>query len=290
MFMSPRTEFVYEIRAVNDCSPDNVLEVLKALAQRHNDFTVLDFAKNMGKHAAVIAGYSVAKGDYIVNLDDDGQCPMNELWRLFDALGEDFDVAMAKYPEKKQTAFKNFGSSVNALMSRILLGKPKNLQISNFSIIKRFLVDEIIKYQNPYPYLEGLILRATSKIVNVEMEERSRTNGKSNFTFMRSLKLWINGFTAFSVKPLRIATILGFIVALTGFIFGLTVIIGKIIRPETPAGYSSTMAVFLFIGGMLMLMLGLIGEYIGRIYICINNSPQYVIREIINSNRDEHIM
>lgn len=131
------------------------------------------------------------------------------------------------------------------------------------------------------------MLRTTSKIYNVEMEERERAAGVGHYTFIKSLKLWLNGFTAFSVKPLRISTVLGAICALIGFVFGTVTIINKLIHPEMQAGYSSTMAVLLFIGGMIMMMLGMIGEYIGRIYICINNSPQYVIRETVNIDKEE---
>lgn len=279
MALKPQVD--YEIICVNDCSPDNVLQILRALSVSHEKLIVADLAQNMGKHSAVMAGYSLVSGDYIVNLDDDGQCPMNELWRLFDALGESYDISMAKYPVKKQSLFKNFGSGVNSVMSQILLGKSKKIQFSNFSIMKRYILDEIVNYKNPYPYIEGLILRATKRIINVEMEERGRIAGEGHFTFRRSLSLWINGFTAFSVKPLRIATFLGFATALFGFLYGVYIIIKRLLHPDMLIGYSSTLAAILFIGGMIMLMLGLIGEYIGRIYICINHSPQYVIREII---------
>ncbi|MGN0665676.1 MAG: glycosyltransferase, partial [Huintestinicola sp.] len=283
--MAEREGFDYEIIAVNDCSPDNVLSVLRRLAEKHDKLIAADLSKNMGKHSAMMAGFSLVTGDYVVNLDDDGQCPMRELWRLYDALGQDNDIAMAKYPVKKQSAFKNFGSRINSLMSVTLINKPKDLQSSNFFIVKRYIVDEIRNYKNPYPYMEGLLLRSTRRIVNVEMEERDRFEGQGNFTFMRSLGLWINGFTAFSVKPLRVATLMGMIIAVIGIIYGIIIIVRKLLNPDMLMGYSSTMSAILFIGGMIMLMLGLIGEYIGRIYICINNSPQYVIREIIG--RDE---
>lgn len=285
--MSEKTDFDFEIITINDCSPDNVLLRLKELAENNGKLKVIDLAKNSGKHAAVMAGYSVAKGDVIINLDDDGQCPMDKLWDLIEPLNNGYDISMAKYPEKKQSAFKNFGSKINAIMSQFLIGKPKSLYISNFSAMKRFVVDEIIRYDKPYPYIEGLMLRTTSKICNVEMEERERAAGVGHYTFIKSLKLWFNGFTAFSVKPLRISTVLGAICALIGFVFGIATIINKLIHPEMQAGYSSTMAVLLFIGGMIMMMLGMIGEYIGRIYICINNSPQYVIRETVNIDKEE---
>jgi undecaprenyl-phosphate 4-deoxy-4-formamido-L-arabinose transferase len=276
--MAQKPEYDYEIICVNDCSPDSVFAKLRAIAGANERITVVDLAKNMGKHAAMMAGFSLVSGEIVVNLDDDGQCPIDRLWDLIDAISDNYDVAIAKYSLKKQSAFKNFGSSVNTAMSRVLLGKPYDLEISNFSVIKRFAIDEIIKYKNPYPYIEGLILRTTSKIVNVSMVERERRIGTGNFIFMKSLGLWLNGFTAFSVKPLRIATFIGIITAAIGFFYGAYIVVRKLIHTEIILGYSSTMAVLLFIGGILMLMLGLIGEYVGRIYISLNNSPQYVIR------------
>ena len=280
-----RREYDYEIIAVNDCSPDNVLSVLKDIARRDKKVKVIDLAKNFGKHSAVMAGFSVVKGDYIVCLDDDGQCPMDRLWDLLDpVIDGGYDFSMAKYGVKKQSGFKNFGSAVNSLMTQILIDKPKELHFSNFKAMKRFVVDEMLKYNNPYPYLEGLTLRTTRNILTVPMDERNRIAGEGHFTFKKSIALWMNGFTAFSVKPLRISTFFGIICAILGFLFGLFVIIRKIVHPNIAMGYSSTMAVILFIGGIIMLMLGLIGEYLGRIYISLNNSPQFVIREIYNED------
>jgi undecaprenyl-phosphate 4-deoxy-4-formamido-L-arabinose transferase len=281
--VSQRSDYDYEIICVNDGSPDNVISVLEKLAAANSKIKVADFAKNFGKHSAVMAGFSMASGDYIVSLDDDGQCPMDRIWDLVDPLAEDkADMTMAEYPHTKQSAFKNFGSRINSLMSRTLINRPKELQFSNFFVMKAYMVEEILRYENPYPYLEGLILRTTDKILGVKMEERERVAGKGHFTFFKSISLWINGFTAFSVKPLRVATFVGVLFAIVGFVFEFIIIIRRIINPHIPMGYSSTMAVMLFIGGIIMLMLGLIGEYIGRIYISLNNSPQYVVRKYIN--------
>ncbi|MDE6021161.1 MAG: glycosyltransferase, partial [Ruminococcus sp.] len=148
-----------------------------------------------------------------------------------------------------------------------------------------FIVNEIIKYNKPYPYLEGLIYRVTARISSVVMNERERGDSKgTGFTLKRSLSLWLNGFTSFSVKPLRVSTILGFLFALMGFAVGIFMIVQKIMHPDIPAGYTSLMAVQLLIGGIVMILLGLIGEYIGRIYICLNNTPQYVVKNTININ------
>ena len=269
----------YEVICVNDGSPDGVWGVLMDLCDAYAPVCALDLSKNMTRIPAVMAGLAHASGDVMVVLDDDGQCPMDRIMDLLKPLSGGADVAIAKYPEKKQSWFKNFGSRVNARMTEIMLEKPRALQFSNFLAIRRYVVDEILRYTNPYPYLTGLLLRTTSRIVNVEMEERERIAGTTTYTFQKLIALWMNGFTAFSVKPLRIATVVGCITALAGFLWGFVTVLRKVINPSNIlAGYSSTMAVVLFVGGMLMLMLGLVGEYVGRIYISINKSPQYIVR------------
>lgn len=288
--VAERADYDYEIITVNDSSPDNVISVLKKLASNNKKIKVIDLAKNFGKHSALMAGFSVVKGNIIVSLDDDGQCPIDQLWAMIDPiLNESYDITLAAYHKKMQSGFKNFGSSVNSLMSRVLLEKPKDLQFANYYAIKRFIIDEIIRYKNPYPYMEGLLLRSSRRIKNVFMDENKRVDdGKGYFNLKKSLSLWINGFTAFSVKPLRIASLIGTLSAFSGFIYGLVIIIRKLFFHNiTMLGYSSILAVILFIGGVLMLLLGLIGEYIGRIYISINNSPQYVVREYINCGVDD---
>ena len=276
-----KKEYDYEVIAVNDHSPDNVWEVLKQIAEKNKNVKLINLAKNMNRPGALMAGMSKVTGDYIILMDDDGQCPMENLWELIKPLEEGHDVSIAKYPEYKQSKFKGFGTIVNRKMTEVIMEKPKGMAFTNFSAMKRYIVEEIKKYKNPYPYMTGLLLRTTSDIVNVEMEERERITGNTNFTFKKMLSLWINGFTAFSIKPLRISTIVGFITAAFGFIYGIFVIIHRLIV-HIPQGYSSLMAVILFIGGVIMMMLGMIGEYLGRIYISINNSPQYVIKETVN--------
>ncbi len=271
----------YEIIAVNDCSPDGVYSVIRRAADENPRITCVDLAKNMGRIAALMAGFSLVTGDFVVVLDDDGQCPMDHLFELVEPLNGDYDVSIAKYPVKKQSAFKNFGSRVNERMTRLMIDKPKSLYLANFMAMRRYVVEEIKKYENPYPYLAGLVLRTTSRIVNVPMEERERMSGTTTYTFKKLVGHWMNGLTAFSVKPLRIATVTGACVAVAGFVMGLVYVIRKIMNPaDILAGYTSLMAVMLFIGGVMMLMMGMMGEYIGRSYISINKSPQYVIRDV----------
>lgn len=275
-----RPEVDYEIIMVSDHSPDDVYAVIeKMCAADSKHMRGILLAKNFGQQAALMAGFSRASGDVVFSLDDDGQAPVDAIWKLIDKIDkEGFDVVYGSYPVKKHNAFRNFGSLINHYMAVCLVGKPRDLRISSFYAIRRFIVDEMLRYKGPYPYPGGLIYRATKNISSVEVNHRARMVGSSGYTFRKLFALWMNGFTAFSVKPLRMATWVGCGVAAVGFLFGLWTVCNKLfIHPESPAGYSSLMAVLLFLGGMLMLMLGLIGEYIGRIYICINQSPQYVV-------------
>ena len=280
--VAQKPEFDYEIIAVNDCSPDRVWDVLKVIADKDQKVRLIGLAKNMNRPGAVMAGLGRAAGDYIVVMDDDGQCPMDRFWDLLAPLEGEYDVSMADYPSRKQSLFKNFGTLVNKKMTEYALDRPKDLQFTNFMVMRRYIAKEICKYTNPYPYMTGLILRTTRRITCVPMEERSRYSGSSNFTFIKMLNLWMNGLTAFSIKPLRLASFVGVAFAILGFLYGVFTVIMKIVNPAISAGYSSLMSVLLLIGGILMLMLGLIGEYIGRIYISLNNSPQYVIRDEVN--------
>lgn len=285
--VAQRPEYDYEVVAVNDCSPDHVLEVLKGEAARDRKVKVIDLAKNGGRHCALMAGYHVATGDYVVCLDDDCQCPMDRFWDLLAPLEEGIaDVSIAKYVRKRQSGLKNLGSWLNDVGSTWLLDKPRDLHFSNFAVMRRFIRDQVIRYQNPYPYVSGLMFQASSRVVNVVMEDRERTIGQGHYTLRKSFALLINAFTSFSIKPLRLATSAGVICALIGILYGVITIVNKLVRPYVEAGYSSLMAAVLFIGGMIMIMLGMIGEYIGRIYICINNAPQYVVRETFNVEED----
>lgn len=272
----------YEVILVNDSSPDNVLDVINEICKNNTRVKAIGLAKNFGQHSAIMSALHYVSGDFIIFLDDDGQTPVDEVGKLIKELELGFDVVYARYGNKKHSYFRNIGSKINDIMSEMLIGKPKDLYISSYFVCKRFIIEEMKNYKNPYPYLYGLILRTTNKISNVDVTHRERMDGKSGYTVKTLLSLWLNGFTAFSVKPLRIATIAGMGCAFIGFIFGGYTILCKIFNLTSVEGYSSLMSALLFIGGIIMIMLGLIGEYIGRIYISINNSPQYVIREKIN--------
>lgn len=279
--MAKMPEYEHEIVLVNDSSPDDTFEVIRELCARRKDICGINLARNFGQHAALMAGFRYIRGEIVVCLDDDGQTPADEVGKLLGEIEEGYDVVYAKYTHKQHSGFRNFGSKINELMTRIMLGKPKELYLSSYFAARRFVVDEMLRYTNPYPYVIGLVLRTTKNITNVEVSHREREVGTSGYTIGKLLGLWFNGFTAFSIKPLRVATAMGCITACGGFLYGIYTIIKKFVNPNVPVGFSAMMAALVFIGGMIMLMLGLIGEYIGRIYISLNNSPQYVIKECI---------
>ena len=172
-------------------------------------------------------------------------------------------------------------------MTEIMLGKPRDLSMTSYFAIKRFIVDEMLKYKNCFPYLDGLILRCTRRIRTVPVQHRARMEGSSGYTLGKLFALWMDGFTAFSVKPLRLASIFGALTAFAGFIYTIVIIIKHFIYSDIPMGWSSTMALQLILGGVILLVLGLAGEYIGRIYMCINAAPQYVERSVIRRGDDE---
>ncbi len=280
--MQSMPQYRYEIILVNDASPDNTFEVIQKLCKQQKNICGVNLAKNFGQHAALMAGFHYVRGDIAVCLDDDGQTPANEVGKLLHEIEEGSDVVYARYGQKQHSVFRNFGSKVNDKMLNMMLSKPKELYVSSYFAAKRFVIDEMLRYQNPYPYVIGLVLRTTKKITNVEVTHRERQAGTSGYTIGKLLALWFNGFTAFSVKPLRIATIIGIFFSCVGFLYGIYTIIKKFVIPDVPVGFSALMSVIVFFGGVLLLMLGIIGEYIGRIYISLNNSPQYVVRESID--------
>ena len=274
--VSQRPEVEYEIVMVCDHSPDNVYSVIERLCQA-DPVHLKGF--EFGQHAALMAGYAHSDGELVFSLDDDGQAPCDSIWELVNKLEADGnDVVYGAYPEIKQRGFRRFGTMMNHFMMHWLLGKPTNVFISSFCVMRRFVVDEMLKYTGPYPFLCGLVFRITKNVGNITVQHRARVEGVSGYTFGSLLSLWMNGFTAFSVKPLRLTSYMGGLLAVLGLLASLWTVVDKLFfHPEMPIGYGSLMAVLLFIGGTLMLILGLIGEYVGRIYICLNKAPQYVL-------------
>ena len=279
--MSALAGYEYEIVLVNDSSPDDTFKTISALAENDSRITAVDLAKNFGQHAALMCGMHHAKGDVIVCLDDDGQTPANEVGKLLKKIEEGYDVVYASYESKQHSGFRNLGSLMNAKMTEIMLGKPRELSLTSYFAAKRFIIDEMLRYDNCFPYVMGLVLRSTKNICNVPVNHRAREEGQSGYNLGKLIGLWMNGFTSFSIKPLRFATYFGTFTAFCGFLYALMIVIRFFTVHMAPLGWSSTTALLLIIGGIILVVLGLVGEYVGRIFMCVNASPQYVERQVI---------
>lgn len=285
--MNKSKKYQYEIILVNDCSPDNTFEVIREIASNNDNIIAINLARNFGQHAAIMAGFHYISGEVIVCLDDDGQTPADEVGKLLSKIEDGYDVVYASYENKKHSGFRNWGSCVNSKMAEFMLGKPKDLAITSYFVTKRFIIEEMIRYEHCYPYVIGLVLRSTRNICNVSVTHRTREEGRSGYTITKLISLWMDGFTSFSVKPLRIATYFGGFSAVCGFFYFVYIIAKYFITQSAPIGWSSTTAIMLLLGGVILIVLGLIGEYVGRIYMCANAAPQFVIRDIIGKNKNE---
>ena len=284
--MREHSEYDSEIILVNDCSPDNTFEVIESLTKKYGNITGIDIAKNSGQQCALMAGFRQAEGDLIIACDDDGQTPVDTSFRLIEKLFEgNYDVVCAKYENRgSRSLFRRLGTWADRTMVKVFLEKPDDFNTAIYFVAKRFVIEEITKYDNPFPYWTGLLLRTTHNVGNVLVDQKNRAAGESGYTMRKLLSLWINGLTTFSIKPLRFATIAGSVLALIGFIIIVFLVIGKLVNADISVGWTSLIATNILVGGLIMLMLGMIGEYIGRIYISLNESPQYVIRRIIEKS------
>src|SRR3989339_366085 len=270
-----------EIVLVNDCSPDNsrdaCVEVQKRFPQ-HIKFYSL--AKNVGEHNAVMAGLNKCTVDYAVIMDDDFQNPITEVIKLIRYIVErGFDVVYTYYEEKKHSRFRNLGSTFNDRVANVMLRKPRGLYLSSFKAINRFTIDKIISYTSPFPYVDGLILRTTCYIGKIKVEHVAREVGKSNYTLKKLVSLWSNMFINFSILPLRIMIVVGFLFAVGAFIVGLFVVYEKFTNPSLPLGYPSLVIAILMLSGIQLISIGVMGEYLGCMFLSQNKTPQYTIRE-----------
>lgn len=269
-----------EVILVNDCSRDNSDEVCRRLHQTYPSIVgYYALAKNVGEHNAVMAGLNQTRGEYIVIMDDDFQNPVSEVEKLITAIHTmGADVVYTTYEKKQHTWWRNVGSRFNDWVATIMLQKPRNLYLSSFKAMNRFLVDEIIKYDLPFPYIDGLILRTTSNIGQIIVKHAARAQGRSGYTLRKLVSLWLNMFTNFSILPLRAAMACGFLVALVGVGIGVYTVIERLTNPRLPVGWAMTIVLLTVFSGVQLMAMGMIGEYLGRVFLSQNKKPQYVIR------------
>ncbi len=271
----------FEFVLVDDHSPDEgaTFRELRALADDYPYVKAIELAQNSGQHNAIMAALNNASGDVIISMDDDLQTHPSQIHILLEELDKGYDVVYGYYPDKKHSLFRNFGSWVNHESVCLLIGKPRDMKTSSFWVIRKFVRDYVIQYTSPYAYMQGLFLRTTQNISCVPIQHHERVYGTSNYTFKKLVHLWSN-IVGFSVVPLRIARHLGFVLSAGGIIAALWVLIEKILHPNMQLGYASTMVAIFFFSGVILLFLGLIGEYIGRMFLTMGNAPQYVIKSV----------
>ncbi len=277
--MKNNRKYDYEIVLVNDGSPDRTFEVISGLARKDAHIIAYDLSKNFGESSALMAAFSKASGDYIVRMDDDGEHDPKYLPDLIAKLEEGYDYVCASFISYHHPLYKRIGSKFNYWFLTKMMNIPDGSIMSSYNICRRYVIDEILKYNNPKPYIDGMVWAVTTRTASIPIEHGYRYAGESGYDLRKSLSLWLNGVTSFSIKPLRLASLSGFVFAFAGFIIGLIVVIDKLFNPDVPTGWTSMFAALLFTSGFIMILLGLVGEYVGRAYLISNHIPQYVIRE-----------
>lgn len=274
--------YALEIVLVNDGSPDHSAAACAELAGEHACVKFLNLSRNFGEHNAVMAGLNHTTGDYVVVMDDDFQNPPGEVSKLVDEIQRGYDVVYAQYAVKRHHLLRNWASRANDLVAVALLDKPRDLYLSSFKALSRFVVDELVKYDGPYPYIDGLVLRITRNYSRVLVEHDARREGRSGYTARKLFSLYLNMFTNFSILPLRLASYAGLATSIIGLFFAAAFVVDRFFNPDVPAGWASVIVSLFIIGGVQLFALGMIGEYLGRLFMKDNGRPQYVIRQRMN--------
>ncbi|HET7536878.1 MAG TPA: glycosyltransferase family 2 protein, partial [Candidatus Didemnitutus sp.] len=270
----------HELVLVNDGSRDETLAVCRELLRGAKiPITLVDHARNFGEHNAVLTGYRHARGAHVVSIDDDGQNPPAEAVRLWQYAREHgLDVVYGHYARKEHAAWRNLGSWFTNRLTDWVLDKPHGFYLSSFRCVSSFVAREVAAHEGPYPYIDGLILQVTQSVGALEVHHAERQAGQSGYTLRRLLRLWLSTFVNFSVVPLRLATLLGLMMALAGLIGLALVLYLRVANRGPDYGWGSLMAALLVLSGTQLVMLGLIGEYVGRMFLTINRRPQSVVR------------
>ncbi|MBV8654095.1 MAG: glycosyltransferase family 2 protein [Alphaproteobacteria bacterium] len=271
----------HEIVLVNDGSPDNSLAVCRDLVRSCKvPLTLVNLARNYGEHNAVMAGLRHTSGAWVITMDDDLQNPPSEVVRLLEyAQKSGKQVIYTWYGTKEHAAWRNFGSRFTNKVADYLLDKPKGFYLSSFRCMSAFVVEHITRYDGPFPYVDGLILQVTQSIDRLEVKHLPRAEGRSNYNMRRLIRLWLNMFVNFSVMPLRLSTMTGIALSLFGAFATVAAFIEAMFF-DTPPGWGSLMAAVCLLSGVQLLILGIVGEYLGRLYLTANGKPQSIVADI----------
>jgi undecaprenyl-phosphate 4-deoxy-4-formamido-L-arabinose transferase len=282
-----RPEGGMEVVLVNDGSPDKSAEICQDLVRQSPlPITYVEHMRNFGEHNAVMSGLRQAAGRYIITMDDDLQNPPEEVIKLYDhaRLGG-WDVVYTRYARKEHAGWRNLGSRFANRVADWLLDKPKGLYLSSFRCMSALTVQSITRYDGPYPYIDGLIMQVTQRIDSIEVLHLPRREGRSNYTLKRLVRLWLNLATSFSLAPLRLATLLGSAMAVLGMVGAVATIAEALTSRQTPSGWASTMTVILLLSGVQSMILGILGEYVGRTFLSANGKPQATVRLVASSTQ-----
>lgn len=273
----------YEFVLVNDGSTDGTFAEIRKLAQADPRVKGIDLIRNFGQHGAIMAGLNHTTGELVLLMDDDLQTHPSQIPALLDKIYEGYDVVFADYGQEgiKESWFRRLGSNFAEWTSRVLTGQPKDVYASSFFVMRDYVRDNVISYTGPYPYIEGLVFRATRNVTSAPVKHFEREVGSSGYTLHALIRLW-SSILGLSVGPLRLATITGGILSVAGFIWAIIIIIQRLCGYTTMDGWSSIMATLLFCFGVVLIFLGLIGEYLGRLSITIGSAPQYEIKSALN--------
>lgn len=272
----------FELILVHDCGPDDTWDTILALAQTRPWLRGIDLSRNAGQHNAIMAGLSVARGEYVVTMDDDLQHDPADIPRVVECLRQGADVCYVQFETRKHAAWKRLGSAFNDRVARWLLRKPAGLYLSPFRGLRRHVVQQMLRYTGPFVYVDGLVLQSTSSISTIRAKHHERSDGKSGYSLRKSISLWLQMATSFSVAPLRLASLAGIVFSIGGFLAAIALVLQKILDPATAVGWTSLIVVVLIIGGVQLLALGVIGEYVGRVLLNVANRPQFVVGRQVN--------
>jgi len=272
----------HEVILVHDCGPDDAWAVIVGLARTRAWLRGLDLRRNAGQHNAVMAGLGQASGDYVVTMDDDLQHDPGDIPRVLDRLRSGADLVYVQFESRQHALWKRLGSWFNDMVARWLLKKPRGLYLSPFRGMSAAIKREVLRYEGPFVYIDGLLLQSTGNIATIEAPHHARSDGRSGYSLRKSISLWLQMATSFSVMPLRLVSVAGIIASGVGFVLTIVILLESIWHPAPVAGWQSLMLTVLILGGVQLLALGVIGEYVGRALLSINRRPQYVVRDGIN--------
>ncbi|HEY3491078.1 MAG TPA: glycosyltransferase family 2 protein [Candidatus Deferrimicrobiaceae bacterium] len=272
-----------QVVLVNDASFDASRAICTGIARRHSGtVTFVDLARNVGEHNAVMAGLAHATGDFCVIMDDDFQNPPAEAYRLADeAVRSGRDIVFAAYPVKRHHWARNLGSRLVNAAARRLMKLPDGLYLSSFKCLSRFAVNHVTAYRGPFPYVDGLALRVTRNIGVITTTHAPTRKDRSGYTASKLLRLWATMSVNFSVVPLRVSTLLGVFFSLLGIAGAVYATVEKLQNPGLPIGWPSLIVAITLFSGVQLLILGVVGEYLGQLVLTVNGTPQYVVRQVV---------